>query len=321
MLKQSNKKDIDIIMKIWKDNNLRFQSFIENQYWIDKYVQTRDEFLKCKIYIYTEETEILAFIVIDYSGKVLDIQVKPEIQREGIGEILIQKAKQDYDNLNARVYERNNNAVLFFKAMGFRKNKEDIDEETQEKVYIMDWNKGNVSDSTFIYFDNSISNELIGKYDQKSNVQFYNIHTYTNNNNDIFNINISNSLEMKNNSIYISDYIDVRNKLNSIIKNHDTIIFFDCNNDYSFLNNVIKDVVNVKNTNLKIIMHKPFSVEGGKKTKIYEDVIENFKEYEVFDVDYEAIGENQNVTFREAFDRRDEELLKMVCDGRLVDYI
>ncbi|MCR5147010.1 MAG: hypothetical protein K6B70_06690, partial [Clostridia bacterium] len=89
--------------------------------------------------------------------------------------------------------------------------------------------------------------------------------------------------------------------------------FFDCNNDYSFLNNVIKDVVGTKNTNLKIIMHKPFSIEGGKKAKIYEDVKESFKEFELLDVDYEAIGANQNVTFKEAFDRRDEELLKTVC--------
>lgn len=313
MLKQSDKKDIDVIMKIWKDNNLRFQSFIESQYWIDKYIKTRDEFLKSKIYIYTETTEVLAFIVIDYSGNVLNIQVKPEIQREGIGEILIQRAEQDFDNLKAKVFERNNNAVLFFKAMGFRKSKEYVDDDAQENVYVMDWGKGNVSDVTFIYFDNSISSELINKYDQKGNVQFYNIHTYTHNNNNIFNINISNSLEKKNDSIYISDYIDVRNKLNSIIKKHDTIIFFDCNNDYGFLNNVIKDVVNVKNTNLKIIMHKPFSIEGGKKTKLYEEVKQNFSEYELLDVDYEAIGENQNVTFKEAFDRRDEELLKMIC--------
>ena len=314
MVKQSNKQDIDSIMKIWKDNNLRFQSFIESQYWIDKYVQTRDEFMKSKIYIYTEETEILAFIVINYSGKVLNIQVKPEIQREGIGEILIQKAQHDYDILTADLFERNNNAVLFFKAMGFRKCKDSVDDESQENVYTMEWAKGNVSDTTFIYFDNSISSDLINKYDQKSNVQFYNIHTYTHNNNNIFNINLSNSLEKKNGNIYISDYIDVRNKLSSIIKNQDTIIFFDCNNDYNFLNNVIKDVINTKNTNLKIVMHKPFSIEGGKKVKIYEEVKENFGEYDVFDVDYEAIGANQNITFKEAFDRRDEELLKMVCN-------
>ncbi|MCR5145837.1 MAG: GNAT family N-acetyltransferase, partial [Clostridia bacterium] len=176
MVKQSNKQDIDVIMKIWKDNNLKFQSFIDSQYWIDKYVQTRDEFMKSKIYLYTEETEILAFIVIDYSGKVLDIQVKPEIQREGIGEILIQKAKQDYDILSAKVFERNNNAVLFFKAMGFRKNNDCLDDESQEIIYTMEWTRGNVSDTTFIYFDNSIYSDLISKYDQKSNVQFYNIH-------------------------------------------------------------------------------------------------------------------------------------------------
>ena len=313
MVKQFDKKDIDIIMKIWKDNNQRFQGFIDNQYWIDNYINARDEFMKSKIYVYTEATEIKAFIAVNSKGRIVNIQVKPEIQREGIGEILIQKAKQDCDNLVAEVYERNNNAVLFFKAMGFRKYKDEIDEETQEKFYTMDWNQGNVSNITFIYFDNSISDELINKYDQNGNVQFYNIHTYTHNSNSLSNINISSSLEKKNGNIYVSDYIDVRNKLNSIIKNNDTIIFFDCNNDYGFLNNVIKDVVNVKNTNLNIVMHKPFSVEGGKKTKLYEDVKKNFEEFNIVDVDYEAIGENQNVTFKEAFARRDEELLKMIC--------
>lgn len=313
MVKQFDKKDIDIIMKIWKDNNQRFQGFIDNQYWIDNYINARDEFMKSKIYVYTEAAEIKAFIAVNNKGRIVNIQVKPEIQREGIGEILIQKAKHDCDNLVVEVYERNNNAVLFFKAMGFRKYKDEIDEETQEKFYTMDWNQGNVSNITFIYFDNSISDELINKYDQNGNVQFYNIHTYTHNSNSLSNINISSSLEKKNGNIYVSDYIDVRNKLNSIIKNNDTIIFFDCNNDYGFLNNVIKDVVNVKNTNLNIVMHKPFSVEGGKKTKLYEDVKKNFEGFNIVDVDYEAIGENQNVTFKEAFARRDEELLKMIC--------
>ena len=34
----------------------------------------------------------------------------------------------------------------------------------------------------------------------------------------------------------------------------------------------------------------------------------------VVDVDYEAIGQNLNVSFKDAFDKRDEELLKMVCN-------
>lgn len=314
MVKQFDKKDIDVIMKIWKDNNQRFQGFIDNQYWIDNYINARDEFIKSRIYIYTEAAEIKAFVAVNNEGKIINIQVKPEIQREGIGEILIQKIKNENKSLFAEVYERNINAILFFKAMGFRKNTESIEELTQENVYFLNWNQENTSNSTFIYFDNSISENLISKYDKSSNVQFYNIHTNAQESNNMFNLNISNSVEKKNGRIYISDYIDIRNKLNSIIKNKNTIIFFDCNNDYGYLYNVIKDVAMIKNTNLKIVMHKPFSVEGGKKTKLYEDVKNNFADYDVVDVDYEAIGQDQNVTFKEAFDRRDEELLKMICE-------
>lgn len=314
MLKPFDKKDIDTIMKIWKDNNQRFQGFIDNQYWIDNYIKNKNSFMECNTYVYTEATEIKAFIVTDNEGKIINIQVKPEIQREGIGEILIQRAKQEHNSLNVEVFERNSNAILFFKAMGFRKETQNIDEDTQENVYLMNWNAGNESNSTFIYFDNSISNDLVNQYDKTSKVQFYNIHTFTQDANNIGNINISNSLENKNGLTYISDYIDIRNKLGSIIKTNKTNIYFDCNNNYDYLYNVIKDVIKAKNTNLTIIMHKPFSVEGGKKTKLYENVKKNFEEFNVVDVDYESIGQNQNVTFKEAFDRRDEELLKMICE-------
>lgn len=313
MLNQFNKKDIDIIMKIWKDNNQKYQGFMDNQYWVDNYIQTRDEFMKNKIYVYTEATKILAFVVIDSTGKVINIQVKPEIQREGIGKLLLEKIKHENNNLSVEVFEKNINAVLFFKAMGFRKIEEKIDSETKENIYNMNWNQNNNTNTTFIYFDNSISDSLIDKYDKLSNVQFYNIHTYTKQNSNIFNVDISNSLESKNGSIYISDYIEIRNKLNSIMKNENIIVYFDCKNDYSYLDNVIKDIIKVKSNNLKIILHKPFSVEGTKKAKIYNDVKTSYNQFDVTDVDYEEIGKDAEITFKDAFDMRDEELLKMVC--------
>ena len=46
LLKQFNKKDIDIIMKMWKDNNQKFQTFINKEYWINNYIKTREEFLR-----------------------------------------------------------------------------------------------------------------------------------------------------------------------------------------------------------------------------------------------------------------------------------
>ena len=314
MLSNFNKKDIDIIMKIWKDNNQKYQGFMGNQYWIDKYIQTRDEFLNSKIYVYTESTKILAFIVFDADGRVLNIQVKPEIQREGIGKLLLEKIKNENSNLCVKVFEKNINAILFFKAMGFRKTGENLDDTTNENVYDMKWNQNNSTNATFIYFDNSISDDLVDKYDKISNVQFYNIHAYTKDDSNIFNVDISNGLEIKNGNIYISDYIEIRNKLNSIMKNENIIIYFDCKNDYSYLYNVIKDIVKVKSSKLTIVLHKPFSVEGSKKIKMYESVKESFADYNVTDVDYEEIGRDTEVTFKDAFDMRDEELLKMVCD-------
>ena len=313
MLNQFDKKDIDIIMKIWKDNNQKYQGFMDNQYWVDNYIQTRDEFMKNKIYVYTEAAKILAFVVIDTNGKVLNIQVKPEIQREGIGKLLLEKIKNENNNLSVEVFEKNINAVLFFKAMGFRKIAENMDNQTKENIYNMKWNQNNNTNTTFIYFDNSISDNLIDKYDKLSDVQFYNIHTHTKENNNILNVDISNALEKKNGNIYISDYIEIRNKLNSIMKNENIIVYFDCKNDYSYLDNVIKDIIKVKSNNLKIILHKPFSVEGTKKAKIYDDIKTSYNQFDVADVDYEEIGKDTEITFKDAFDMRDEELLKMVC--------
>ena len=197
--------------------------------------------------------------------------------------------------------------------MGFKKINESIENETMQNVYEMNWNTVDAFHTTFIYFDNSISSDIIDKYDKLNKVQFYNIHTFTEDSNKIFSIDISNELVKKNGQIYISDYVEVRNKLNGIIKDEKVIIFFDCNNNYSYLFEVIQDIAKVKGTNLTIVLHKPFSVEGSKKEKLYEDVRDSFKEFNVMDVDYEAIGQDKNISFKDAFDMRDEELVKMVC--------
>lgn len=258
----------------------------------------------------------MAYIVVKDNQQIIDIQVSPEIQREGIGKLLIEKLKRENEKLVVTVYEKNINAVLFFKSIGFKKIMDVIDENVNEKMYVMQWNKGESLNSSFIYFDNSISDEIIEKYDKLNKVQFYNIHTFTKETNSVFNLDISNGLKKANGSMHVKDYIEVRNKLNSILKNKKIIIYFDCINDYSYLFDIIKDIVKIKGINLIIIMHKPFSIEGGKKSKLYENVKNSFEGYNVVDVDYEQIGKDVNITFKEAFDKRDEELVKMVCEQK-----
>ena len=59
MVKQFDKKDIDVIMKIWKDNNQRFQGFIDNQYWIEfKEKLTRSLFFSKNEDVFMLEKEV-----------------------------------------------------------------------------------------------------------------------------------------------------------------------------------------------------------------------------------------------------------------------
>ncbi len=313
MLKQFDKKNIDIIMKIWKDNNIKFQPFIPNNYWADNYVKVRDEFLNNNIYVYTEATRILAFIASNENNEIVNIQVLPEIQREGIGKLLVQKLKNNSPILVANVYEKNEAALLFFRAMGFKKVNENIDETINEKYYLLKWESGNNTEKSFVYFNNSIKNELIEKYNELSNVHFYNVITETTNANSVFDINISKFLQNINDRIYVKDYIGVRKQLNSVFKNKNVVLYFDCSEKYEFIYEIIKDLVKVRNTKLSIVMHKLFSVEGTKKQKNYEFIKHAFEEYNFIEVDYEKIGENLNISFKDAFDSRDEEMLKTIC--------
>ena len=313
MLKQFDKRNIDIIMKIWKDNNIMFQPFIANSFWADNYVKARDSFLNNNVCVYTEATKILAFIASNENNEIINIQVLPEIQREGIGRLLVQNLKNHNSSLTAKVYEKNTVALMFFRAIGFKKIDENIDEDVNEKYYILKWENGGNTEKGFAYINSSIKEELIEKYNQQSNAHFYNIITENKDDKSVFDINISEFLQNINNRIYVKDYIGVRNRLNPIFKNDNVVLYFDCNEKYEFLYEVIKDIARVRNTKLSIVMHKPFSVEGTKKQRNYEFIKHAFEEFNFIEIDYEKIGENLNISFKDAFDSRDEEMLKTIC--------
>lgn len=312
MLKQFNAKDIDVIMEIWKDGNLQFQSFIDTDYWMKKYVDVRKEFLKDKIYVYTEATNIKAFVVINPNGEITNIYVTPEIQREGIGENLIQKLKSENTTLLANVYEKNYNAMLFFKAMGFKKISEGTNEINNEKYFTLQWSKGEAINTTLIYFNNSIKKDLIEKYDKLNKLHFFNVRTTEKESKDAFDINIEPYIEKQNNEIIIKNYIEVRNMFNSMMKDENIVIYFDCNELHEYLFNLIKNIVKIKNVKLNIVMHNPLSVDGTKKQKIYEIIKQEFKDYNFIDVDYEVISKDLNISFKDAFENRDEALLKTI---------
>ena len=66
--------------------------------------------------------------------------VAPSFQGKGIGRQLMAKAKGVRNNLQLTVYEENNKSVEFYKKCGFKIIKEQVDEHTGHKEFLMGFN-------------------------------------------------------------------------------------------------------------------------------------------------------------------------------------
>ena len=93
-----------------------------------------------EIYVYVVENHIVGFIGLN-QNYIEGIFIDTHSQSKGIGTLLLNKVKEDKDNLTLSVYKKNLNAISFYKKNGFVIIKESIDERTNEVEYIMSWEK------------------------------------------------------------------------------------------------------------------------------------------------------------------------------------
>ena len=142
MIRKFREEDTTKVMTIWTKGNFEAHPFINKDYWLLNYNRVKDEYLKkSETYVYTEDDEIKGFISILNNQYIGALFVKKEYQRKGIGRKLINfvKEKDKYDKLILHVYEKNIDAILFYTALGFKNQKIQIDKETNEKEYVMEW--------------------------------------------------------------------------------------------------------------------------------------------------------------------------------------
>ena len=67
------------------------------------------------------------------------IFVSDEMQSQGIGKILLNYAKDKRNKLLLNVYQKNTQAISFYKREGFEIQYSGLDESTGEKDYVMVW--------------------------------------------------------------------------------------------------------------------------------------------------------------------------------------
>ena len=140
MIRKFEKGDINDVMQIWKNENIKAHQFISKKYWENNYNYVKEILPNAEIYVYVIEENIVGFIGLD-QNYIEGIFVDTNNQCNGIGTSLLNKVKEDKDNLTLSVYKKNLNAISFYKKNGFVIIKESIDERTNEVEYIMSWEK------------------------------------------------------------------------------------------------------------------------------------------------------------------------------------
>ena len=62
-------------------------------------------------------------------------------QGEGYGKELLNFIKRDRENIQLKVYKKNKKAINFYLGNGFVIKEESLDEQTEEKEFLMEWEK------------------------------------------------------------------------------------------------------------------------------------------------------------------------------------
>lgn len=140
MIRKFKKNDINDVMKIWNNENIKAHKFIPKEYWESNYKYVKEILPVAEIYVYVIEKTIIGFIGLN-KNYIEGIFIDTNNQGNGIGTLLLNKVKERQNTLTLNVYKKNTHAIHFYKKNGFIITNENIDENTGELEYTMVWNK------------------------------------------------------------------------------------------------------------------------------------------------------------------------------------
>lgn len=138
MIRKYKEKDLDIIMKIWQEENINAHNFISKEYWKNHYEYVKSILPKAEILVYTIDENIVGFIGLN-DNYIEGIFIKKDFQGKGIGTELLKYLMKEKEELSLRVYEKNAKAIRFYTNNSFNIKTKELDEDTGEYEYFMKW--------------------------------------------------------------------------------------------------------------------------------------------------------------------------------------
>lgn len=142
MIRAFEENDLTVIMQIWLDTNIKAHYFIPKEYWTDNYEMVRSVLPQAEIYVYENDVTKQIDGFIGLSNEYIEgIFVREDVQSKGIGKQLLEYAKCVKSNMSLCVYQENTHAIQFYQREQFVIQSENIDDNTNQKEYVMIWKK------------------------------------------------------------------------------------------------------------------------------------------------------------------------------------
>lgn len=141
MIRTARDSDLEILMTIWLQVNIKAHDFIDPQYWISNEAQVRPILLDYTVIVATDKNDTpIGFIGLDDSY-ILGLFIASEFQSLGLGKALLSYAQSNRDSLQLNVYQKNTRALNFYTNNGFKISQTALDEATNEYEHSMTWAK------------------------------------------------------------------------------------------------------------------------------------------------------------------------------------
>lgn len=140
MIRRLQKADVDRVMDLWLDTNLKAHNFVHAAYWRSNFEPVKEILPQAEVYVYEVAEEIQGFVGL--SGEYIEgIFAADEMQSQGIGKRLLDHMKAIKDTLHLSVYQKNTRAIRFYQREDFVIQREGLDESTDEKEFTMLWRR------------------------------------------------------------------------------------------------------------------------------------------------------------------------------------
>lgn len=142
MIRAFREDDLTAVIQIWLDTNIKAHNFIPKEYWTNNYSAVKEMLPQAEVYVYEDDAthQIVGFIGLT-NNYIAGIFVKETAQSKGIGKQLLDYVKEIKPALSLSVYQKNIRAVSFYLREQFMIQSENMDDNTNEKEFIMSWSK------------------------------------------------------------------------------------------------------------------------------------------------------------------------------------